>query len=292
MLSRIAVTGATGRLGRALVAALSARRSRPIDWSRPAFDLDKPSFARRLVERDRPSLVIHPAAWTDVDGCARDPEAAFRRNADAVGELARATVAAGAGLVLISTNEVFDGARTDASGYSEDDATIPPNAYGASKLRGEELARQAYEGAGLADRLWVVRTAWLYGPPGNDFPTKILAAADRLPPGERLKVVTDEIGSPTYTADLAAAILDLVGKAPGGIYHLAAPGAASRFDVAAEVVARCRPSVQLAPISRHDFVRASTPPAWGVLDSGRAASHGVTVRPWREALADYLSELC
>ncbi len=288
----VAVSGAGGRLGRALVQALATRGYEVTEWSRPDYDLDDPRLASRMVARDRPGLIIHPAAWTDVDGCAREPELALRRNGDAAGALADACASAGAGLVLVSTNEVFDGERTDGRGYTEDDTTNPPNPYGASKLRGEELAREAYRGAGLADRLWIVRTAWLYGPPGNDFPTKILAATDRLPPGEPLKVVTDEVGSPTYTVDLAAAILDLVASAPGGTYHLAAPGAASRFDVAAEVMTRCRPAIRLAPISRREFVRASSPPAWGVLDSSRAASFGVRLRPWQEALRDYLSGLC
>ncbi|MDP8904240.1 MAG: dTDP-4-dehydrorhamnose reductase [Chloroflexota bacterium] len=288
----VAVTGARGRLGRALVRALAARGREVVEWSRPGYDLDQPSSARRLVDRDRPELVVHPAAWTDVDGCAREPEVAFRRNGEAVGALAAACAAAGAALVLISTNEVFDGTRTDGRGYVEDDRTSPHNPYGASKLLGEQLARAAYQEAGADDRLWIVRTAWLYGPPGNDFPSKILAAADALPPGQPLKVVTNEIGSPTYTIDLAQAILELVERAPGATYHLAAPDAASRFDVAAEVMARCRPEVELVPISGLDFVRASTPPAWGVLDSWRASSLGVAIRPWREALADYLSAIC
>ena len=289
---RVAVTGAHGRLGRALVGAFAASGCDFVEWSRPDYDLDDTLAARRMVPRDRPRLVIHPAAWTDVDGCAGQPEVAFRRNGEAVGELAAACVDAGTGLVLISTNEVFDGARTDERGYVEDDETNPPNPYGASKLRGEELAREAFAAAGLQERLWIVRTAWLYGPPGNDFPTKILAAADRLPAGETLKVVSDEVGSPTYTVDLAPAILDLVERAPGGTYHLAASGAASRLDVAAAVVAMCRRHVELAPITRHEFRRASVPPAWAVLDCSRGAQFGVRLRPWQEGLQDYLSDLC
>ena len=182
--------------------------------------------------------------------------------------------------------------RSDGLGYVETDPVNPPNPYGLSKLRGEELAREAYAAAALDERLWITRTAWLYGPPGNDFPTKILAAADRLPAGEPLNVVSDEVGSPTYTIDLAHAVLDLVDRAPGGIYHLAAPDAASRFDVAAAVMAQCRPEVELVPISRTEFVRPSVPPAWGVLDSARAARFDVALRPWRDALRDYLTEVC
>jgi dTDP-4-dehydrorhamnose reductase len=291
-LSRVAVTGASGRLGTALVGALQARDTEALEWTRPHYDLDDPAAARSLAERERPELIFHPAAWTDVDGCARDPELALRRNGMAVGELAAACVAIGARMLLVSTNEVFDGERSDGRGYVETDPTGPPNPYGASKLAGEREARAAFASAGRESDLWIVRTAWLYGPPGNDFPTKILAAADRLPPDEPLKVVSDEIGSPTYTLDLAAAILELVDRAPAGTYHLAPEGAASRFDVAGEVMGHCRPGAELVPISRREFARPSTPPAWGVLDSSRAAAVGVTLRPWRDGLAHYVAELC
>lgn len=283
----VAVTGAGGRLGRALVAELATRDVPTIAWSRPDYDLDDPAAAASLLARDRPALVIHAAAWTDVDGCARQPELAHRRNAVAVDELARACAASGAGFVLVSTNEVFDGRRTDGAGYSEEDPVAPANPYGASKLAGELAARAAF--AGSADGLWVVRTAWLYGPPGNDFPTKILAAADRLPAGEPLRVVADEVGSPTFAPDLAAAILDLAIVALGGTYHLAGAGVASRYEFAAAVLERCRPGRVLAPISRSEFVRASNPPQWAVLDCSRAAGFGVSLRRWPEALAEYLA---
>ena len=288
----VAVTGANGRLGRALVDALKARGEQPISWVRPEYDLDQPASADALVARDRPGTVIHSAAWTDVDGCAGDPELATRRNTVAVRELAEACAAAGSAMVLISTNEVFDGARTDGQGYGEDDPVGPINAYGVSKLFGEALAGAAFEHAGAADGLWIVRTAWLYGPPGNDFPTTILAAADRLAPGSALRVVTDEVGSPTYARDLAAAVLDLVQAAPAETYHLAGAGQASRFEVGRAVVDRCRQGTSLEPISRQEFSRASNPPAWSVLDCSKAAGHGVTLRPWQEARGDYLAEVC
>jgi dTDP-4-dehydrorhamnose reductase len=286
----VAVTGAGGRLGRALVAELAARGVSTIAWSRPDYDLDDPAAAASLLARDRPALVIHAAAWTDVDGCARQPELAHRRNAVAVDELARACAASGAGFVLVSTNEVFDGRRTDGAAYSEEDPVSPANPYGASKLSGELAARAAF--AAAASGPWVVRTAWLYGPPGNDFPTKILAAADRLPAGEPLRVVADEIGSPTYAPDLAAALLDLVAASSGGTFHLAGADVASRHDFAAAVVEYCRPTLSTVPISRREFVRASSPPAWAVLDCSSAAELGVQLSPWRAALADYLAGIC
>jgi dTDP-4-dehydrorhamnose reductase len=284
---RVAVTGPGGRLGRALVEALRADGAEVLGWGRPDYDLDDPSAGRRLVLRDRPDVVIHAAAWTDVDGCARDPALAMRRNALATGELAAACAEHGARLVVISTNEVFDGTRTDAQGYREDDPTHPINPYGASKVAGEEAARTAMGGEG---RVWIVRTAWLYGPPGNDFPTKILAASDRLPPDEPLRVVADEVGSPTFTGDLAKAVIALLG-APAGTYHLTNAGAASRADWAERVLAQSGRQRPVRRITQAEYERPSRPPLWGVLDGERAASAGVRLRPWAEALDDYVGGL-
>ncbi len=285
---RVAVTGAGGRLGKALLEILGGRAGREVfAWRRPEYDLDG-SDPEPLLERDQPSLVIHAAAWTDVDGCAREPEIAQRRNADAVERLAQACLARGTGLAIVSTNEVFDGRRDDGRGYSEDDPTAPANPYGASKLAGEAAAQRVFDGR---PGLWIARTAWLYGPPGNDFPAKIVAASDRFF-GEDLPVVADETGSPTYTGDLARAIVELTRGVDGGLFHLVNAGQATRYEWAAAVLAHCRPGRALRPISQRDFQRASTPPAWGVLDGSRAASVGIRLRPWGDALGDYLPEVC
>jgi dTDP-4-dehydrorhamnose reductase len=285
----VAITGARGRLGRALVGALISGGVEVRQWSRPEYDLDETSAADRLLEGDNPAMVIHCAAWTDVDGCARDPALARRRNTEAVAELAASCRSSGISLVLISTNEVFDGRRTDGAGYAVDDATIPINEYGASKLAGENAARSAYLDA-VAEKLWVVRTSWLYGPPGADFPHKILAAANRLSAGESLRVVADEFGSPTYTEDLASAVLALLsGDTPGGTYHLVNGGHTSRAGWAERILAAERLAVPIDRISQRDFQRASSPPAWGVLDASLAASLGVALRPWEEAVDDYMA---
>jgi dTDP-4-dehydrorhamnose reductase len=270
------VTGAHGRLGQVLLKSLADAGRPAVGWSRPEYDLDDPSAAERLVSRDQPGLVFHTAGWVDVDGCARDPDLATRRNADATRELARAASAAGADLVLISTNEVFDGTRSDGRGYRESDPPNPANPYGRSKLAGEMATAAAM--ADGSSRLWIVRTSWLYGPAGNDFPSKIVAAADRSQ--EPLRVVDDEIGCPTETTDLAAALLGLPTTLPPGTYHLAGPRALSRYEWARDLLARERPQAVVLPVPSTEFTRASTPPVWGVLDCSVAAAAGVLLSPW------------
>ncbi|HEY8871241.1 MAG TPA: NAD(P)-dependent oxidoreductase [Candidatus Limnocylindrales bacterium] len=294
---RVAVTGAGGRLGRALMAALAdapyTGLAGPIAWTRGAFDLDRPDGIDALIGRDRPEVVVHAAAWTDVDGCARDPETAHRRNGLAAGRLAEACVASGVDLVTVSTNEVFDGRRADGRGYRPDDPTNPINAYGTSKLAGEELARGAFGArSGAGPVLAIVRTAWLFGPPGNDFPAKILAAAERArSAGEPLRVVGDEFGSPTFSADLAEAIVELIGAGDvGGTHHIVNTGIASRADWAREVLRQAQVEVDLVEVPASTWERASTPPAWGVLEP-TPLSTGEALRPWQPALADYLPDL-
>ena len=137
---KVAVAGAEGRLGRALMRALEDAPFTgpfgPTGWYQPDFDLDDPGAAARVVARDRPEVVIHAAAWTDVDGCARDPECAMRRNATAVGEMADACLRAGADMLLLSTNEVFDGERDPAIGYAPGDPTGPLQPVWREQARG------------------------------------------------------------------------------------------------------------------------------------------------------------
>ena len=295
---RVAVTGAGGRLGRAVVRALEEAPFTgpfgPIAWSRAIFDLDAPGDVARVLDRDRPEAIVHCAAWTDVDGCARDPELAMARNGLATGILARAAADRGVDLIVVSTNEVFDGGRADGSGYGPADPVGPINAYGASKLAGEEAAGAAYGAAGAAGGgvLGIARTAWLYGPPGNDFPAKILAAAERSRAArEPLRLVSDETGSPSFTADVAEAIGELIGSAAiAGTHHLVNAGRATRAAWAREVLRQARVDVPTEDVPAATWPRASTPPAWAVLEATPLPG-GEPLRPWQAALADYLPTL-
>lgn len=293
---RVAVTGAGGRLGRALIDALGEAPftglSGPLAWTRSAFDLDQPEAIGALLERDRPEVVIHAAAWTDVDGCAREPDLAMRRNAAATGLLAQACAGRGVDLVLVSTNEVFDGRRTDGLGYRPDDEPRPPNPYGRSKLAGEEAARRAYAGPAGRAQLAIVRTAWLFGPGAPDFPSKILAAAERArAAGEPLQVVADEWGNPTYVLDLAEAIVELLGSGElAGTHHVVNGLVASRADWARDVVARAGIAVEIVDVPATSWERPSRAPRWGVLEPTPLPS-GEPLRPWPAAMADYAPRL-
>ena len=278
---RVAITGTRGRLGQALRSQFQSSGRDVLAWSRPDYDLDDPTAAARLLHRDLPDLIVHAAGWVDVDGCANDPTLAIRRNASAVDELARAAAAGSVDVVLISTNEVFDGRRTDNQGYKEADEPAPINAYGASKLAGERAAQAAF--ADIGSRLWILRTSWLFGPGGNDFPSKILAAVDRGV--QPIRVVDDEFGCPTSTSDLASAIATSLDLLPPRLYHLAGTDGMSRFEWASSLLADLRPESEVVPISSSEFARTSSPPPWGVLDSSRAAALGVRLLPWKEAVS-------
>jgi dTDP-4-dehydrorhamnose reductase len=301
---RVAVVGVNGRLGRALVEALEQApftgTRGPIGWDQPELELDTltEASAGALLDAERPEVVIHTAAWTDVDGCARDPELAMRRNGTAAGELAAACARRGIDMVFISTNEVFDGRRTDGVGYAPDDERNPLNPYAVAKAEGERLAVAAFEADGARGRLGIVRTSWLYGPPGNDFPARITAAALKAKAaGEPLRVVGDEIGCPTYTPDLAEAIVELLGAdaltgppARTAIHHLVNTGRASRADWAREVLRATRIETEVVDVPGSSWQRASTPPAWAVLEPTPLPS-GEPMRAWREAFADAVPAL-
>jgi len=301
---RVAVIGVVGRLGRALTEALEdapyTGTRGPIGWDQPVIELDNVTAASAgaLLDSEHPEVVILTAAWTDVDGCAKDPALAMRRNGTAVGEIAQATTVRGIDLVIISTNEVFDGIRTDGRGYAPADERHPINAYGAAKAEAERLAIAAYEAEGSRGRLGIVRTSWLYGPPGNDFPEKIARAALRAhEAGEPLRAVADETGVPTYTPDLAEAVVELVGAdavaEPGErwrIHHLVNGGRATRAEWAREVVRATGIAVDVVDVPGSTWQRASTPPAWAVLEPTPLPS-GEPMRDWREAFADAVPSL-
>lgn len=274
---RIYVTGCNGQLGRALSRELTGHTVAGCDL--PDTDITDREAITNAVSDFSPDVVIHAAAWTDVDGCARNPEKAFRVNAIGTQNVALACTSSGAALATISTNEVFDG--TADQPYREWDPLRPINPYARSKAAAEWYTRH------LLTRFYIVRTAWLYAPGGSNFPHTIIDLADEC--GE-LKVVTDEVGNPTYAPDLAEALAQLVQTEAYGVYHLTNAGHASRFDFAREILRLSRrQDVPVEPIPLDDFDRDSTPPPFAPLANTAAAALGIRLRPWREALAAFLA---
>lgn len=272
----ILLTGALGQLGRALQDALSGHALTRVDL--PEVDItDRESFSH-IVDDSRPDLIIHCAAYTDVDGSARDPVLAHRVNALGTQNVALACQAGNIPLVHISTNEVFSG--DNPAGYEEWMPLSPRNSYGVSKAAAETHVRS------LLNRYYIVRTAWLYAPGGRNFIHAILRRARET---GSIRVVTDEIGNPTYVSDLAQAIARVIATGQYGIYHFVNEGACSRWAFANEILRLAGLSQVInTPILGSAFSRPSSPPPFGALHNRNGAAIGITLRPWQEALADYL----
>lgn len=275
---KIAITGSDGQLGRALQNALAGAHDL-IALTRHEFDItDRDNIAR--LASDKPGLVIHCAAMTDVDGAAREPVTAFRVNAFGTQNIALACQQCDAALLYISSNEVFDGKKN--APYLEHDAPNPINVYGKSKLAGEWYTRH------LLKKFYIVRTAWLYGKGGGKFPDKILDLAARQP---ALSVVRDEFGSPTYVPDLTNAILQLIETRQYGIYHLVNAGSCSRYEWAVEILRIANVPRPVKPITAAEYSRASTPPSNSALENFAAATMlNIHLRAWQDALRAYFSE--
>lgn len=273
---RVFITGARGQLGQALQAHFAGEAVLPVDL--PECDITDRRCTLRAIGEFRPDVVLHVAAMTDVDGCARNPDAALRVNALGTQNVALACQAAGCAMLYISTNEVFDGRKTTP--YTEFDLPNPINPYAHSKWAGENVTRD------LLTRFYIVRIAWLYGKGGNHFVRKMIRLADER---GSLRMVEDEVGSPTYAEDVARAVRQLVETGAYGVYHFVNEGAASRYEFVREILRLSgRGHVPVEPIKLADYARASTPPPYTPLRNFCGAALGITLRPWQAALAEYI----
>lgn len=285
---RVLVTGGAGMLGSQVLLAVpddiealgtDMREAPGVDV--PGVDLTDAEQVDALFAQLAPiDGVIHTAAYTAVDRAEEEPELAAAINGDACGVLARAAAAAGIPMVLVSTDFVFDG---DASTpYTEDAATSPQSVYGATKLDGEAQALAAHpEGAK------VVRTQWLYGPRGSHFPHTMQRLAKER---DRLKVVSDQVGSPTSTLELAPALWDVLISGEPGVWHAACDGACSWYDLAvATIDASEIEGVEVEPCTTDEFPRPATRPAYSVLDCSKLEHlRGKPMAAWKDALLTYL----
>jgi len=282
---KIAITGAGGRLGSALERRLAVQHDivplcRAAGAPERRLDICDYAACKDMLQRERPQLLLHSAAWTDVDGCARAPEKALQINGIATGHLAALTAQMGIPMLYVSSNEVFDGRLRRA--YTEADEPAPVNAYGASKLYGERALAQ------VNPRHYIVRTAWLYARGGGNFVASILAAAAA---GKRLRVVINEVANPTNTEDLAAAVAALISSERYGIYHLVNEGAVSRWAFARALLDETGyADMPIEPIAMQEWARASEPPEYAALANHAGASIGIRLRPWAHALRAFLAQ--
>jgi dTDP-4-dehydrorhamnose reductase len=275
---RILIIGSNGLLGSDLVEDWTGDTIIPAT-SRDA-DIRDLGQLRRLVSGQRSDWIILAAGYTDVDGSERDPGLAFAVNRDGTRNVSVVARELGAKLCYLSTDYVFDGSSPRP--YEPEDVVHPLNVYGASKAAGEKAIQEE------AGHWLIARASWLFGASKSCFPEKILRAADSQ---AELKVVTDQIGSPTYTRDLAGAIRGLVRADARGIVNITNSGTCSWFEFAKETLERAGRSTPIFPISSAEAGRLARRPAYSALSSKALASRGIVMRGWQEALAAYLSEL-
>jgi dTDP-4-dehydrorhamnose reductase len=275
---KLLVTGAAGMLGREVVAAAERLGHEVAAWDLQECDLTDAGATLAAIRRLEPRAVVNCAAYTNVDAAEADEATATLVNGDAAGNVARACAAAGARLVHVSTDYVFDGSKREP--WIESDATSPLGAYGRSKLHGEDLVR-----AELPDHA-IVRTAWLFGPHGPNFVSTMLRLATER---DEVQVVTDQVGSPTFAGHLAPALVDMAERTDTGIFHGAGAGSCSWYELTLEAYDAAGVACRVLPTTAEQFARPAPRPAYSVLGSER--EHPITLPPWQEGVRAHLSAL-
>lgn len=276
---RVLVTGAGGQLGQDLVDVYG--RDEVVGLTHDQLDVADEAAVVAAVTGHEPDLVVHAGAWTDVDGCESDPDRAHAVNALGSWWVARACRLVDAAMVMLSTDYVFSG--EGQAPWTEFDPVEPLNAYGRSKAAGERLVRET-----LAAH-YIVRTAWVCGARGSNFVTTMLHVGREQ---GRARVVDDQVGSPTFTRDLADGIRELSVSGRHGTYHRTNAGRCSWYDLAAATFELAGLEVELAPMSSDELDRPAPRPRWSVLSDRHSRLSGLSVLPhWRDGLGRMLAEL-
>lgn len=273
---RALIFGATGMLGTALMSQW--REDEIIGLGSAQADLRNPEQVSTVIEAAKPDWIVLAAAYTDVDGCENNPTLASSINTQGAVNVAKAAARVQSKLLFVSTDYVFDGKK--ASPYEVTDPRNPINAYGRSKAEAEQKI------ASVLPEYCIVRTSWLFGAGGKCFPDTILKLADARP---QIKVVNDQRGSPTYTRDLADAIIRLCRADARGIVHCTNRGDCTWFDFAAEILRQAGKATRVRPTTSDEFVRPAERPKFSVLSPASLNAYGIEMRPWQATLEEYLA---
>ena len=274
---RLLVIGAAGMLGQDLLAAAERAGHEPVGWDLPEIDITDSAATRAAIEELAPAAVVNCAAWTDVDGAEEQEELAARVNAEGAGNVAAAAAGANALAIQISTDYSFDGTATEP--YTESSPTSALGAYGRTKLAGELAVSEA-----ATPDFAIVRTAWLFGPHGKNFvDTMLRLGAER----DEVSVVDDQIGCPTYTGHLAAALVDIAERRLTGVLHVAGGGRCSWYDLAVAAFERTGTDCAVKRVSTAEFGRPAPRPAFSVLRSER--DEAPRLPSWEEGLDAHLA---
>ena len=274
---RIVIFGASGLLGQALTREW--REDSVTGFSVENADIRDQAKVRQVVEENQPDWIVLAAAYTDVDGCESNQQLAFAVNRDGAVNVAEAAKLAGAKLLFLSSDYVFDGRKT--SPYETNDARNPQGVYARSKAEAEVRLLE------ILPSCCIVRTAWMFGMGGKCFPDTILKLAATRP---ALDVVSDQRGCPTYSIDLARAIIQLCHKGASGIVHVTNAGNCSWFEFAREIVKQSGLPTEVRPVNTAQMARPAPRPAYSVLSPASLTPLGVVMPSWQDALGRYLEE--
>ena len=274
---KVLILGATGLLGKSLVREWTG--DEVLAMGSRDVDIRNEAKVSEIVEKARPDWVVLAAAYTDVDGCESHRELAFSVNRDGAVKVGEAARKAGAKLIFLSSDYVFDGKKT--SPYELDDKRNPQSVYGHSKAEAEVQLLE------ILPNCCIARTSWVFGVDGRCFPDTILRLAANRP---ALDVVNDQRGCPTYTVDLARGIIQLCRKNASGIVHVTNAGDCSWFEFALEIIKGAGLATQVRPVSSQQMARPAPRPAYSVLSATSLRRYGIELPGWKDALGRYLQE--
>jgi len=274
---RVTLFGASGLLGHDLVPELSSERDQLTALSIEDVDLRDHARVRDVIRESRPEWVLLLAAYTDVDGCESNRDLALAVNCEGAVNVAESAREAGSRLLFVSTDYVFDGSKR--SPYQTSDARNPASVYGESKARAEERLSQ------ILPDVCIVRTSWLFGHGGKCFPGTILKLASTRP---EISVVNDQRGSPTFTGDLASALVQLCRASARGIVHVTNSGNCTWYEFAAEIVRLSGLPTVVKPVTTAEFQRPARRPVYSVLSPDSLHAYRIHMPEWQDALRRYL----